>query len=232
MDIGPTLHAMQDIHKKQIESGAVKELIPNPVDSFIEFLWKDYLQLDNTSKTEIPRRRILWFLHGLYLMKVNEIAEHERSYESQLAAIWVHLIECSRVFKNALEHNVIWSDEEKEWFGVTGKSLCFVSTETDAMKFCKNMIVPHWFRKNDKLMHGLAHNCIAKMGKTEAAIYYRESATHLQALAADKSESEIVATMYGRIARKHEEIADDLDASAAEIRHPAVIWEDWLANRR
>lgn len=132
----------------QVARGTTNDLVPNSVDSYIEFTVKSYVNAPN----EPSRRRVLWFITGLLLMKVEEISEIERSYEDLLADMWIHLIECSRGFKAALEHNILWTDEEK--------SVCvgypdIPSTEREGMLRCVNSMMPRRLCSNEKIINFL-----------------------------------------------------------------------------
>jgi hypothetical protein len=153
MNVDPLLGAMKDTYIDNTKSLPIERL--DTIERFMEWLYKDYHSLAASSQDEIPRRRTLWFIHALLVMRANQIAERERAYEDAVAEIWIHLIACSRVFGDALEHNVMWSIEEKEWFGTARSPLCFVLEERPAMLFCANHIMPKWLRENAKLTERL-----------------------------------------------------------------------------
>ena len=69
------------IYIDQVAEGTTNDFVPNSVDSYIEFTVKSYVNAPN----EPSRWRILWFINGLLLMKVEEISEIERSCEDLLA---------------------------------------------------------------------------------------------------------------------------------------------------
>jgi len=152
-NVGPLLGAMKDLYKTTTKPLPTE--CSDTIAGFIEWLYNDYISLTPSSQNEIPRRRTLWFIHALLVMRADQIADRERAYGDVVAEIWMHLIECSRVFGGALEHNVVWSTEEKEWFGTARSPLCFVLKERPAMVFCANHIMPEWIRTNGKLIEYL-----------------------------------------------------------------------------
>jgi hypothetical protein len=63
-------------------------------------------------------------------MKAGEVAERSPERVRSVVDIWVHLIACSRVLRNALEHNVLWSNEENSGLAVrTARSLGFLAAK-------------------------------------------------------------------------------------------------------
>jgi hypothetical protein len=216
---------MKEIRRKQVDAGITTGLVPNSIDDFIVFLCAENDKLGNSAKYEIPRRRGLWFIHGLTVMKANEAAERSPERVRSVVDIWVHLIACSRVSRNALEHNVLWSDEEKSWFGGQGKPFSWVPTERKAMEWCINLAMPHWLRDNGDLMQGLAQYCLADMGRAQAVAYYRERAASFQET--DASMNNVHGIVRANLATKYEEIAADIGSGATTIRHPEIVWRNW-----
>jgi hypothetical protein len=204
--------------------------MPNSIDDLIVFVCAEYDKLGNSAKDEIPRRRSLWFLHALIVMKANEVAQRSPELVRSVVDIWVHLIACSRVLKNALEHNVLWSDEEKLWFGGQDTPFSLVATERKAMKWCMNIATPRWLRDNGDLIQGLAQYCLADMGRAQATAYYRDRAASFQE--SDASMNDVHRTLRAALAAKYEEIAADIGSGPTTIRHPEVVWRNWQADDR
>jgi hypothetical protein len=209
-------------------------LVPHSIDDFIVFLCAENDKLRNSAKYEIPRRRGLWFIHGLTVMKANEVAERTPERVRSVVDIWVHLITCSRVLRTALEHNVLWSDDEKSWVGDPKSwfsdprkpfSWVGVPTERKAMEWCMDLAMPHWLRDNGDLMQGLAQYCLADMGRAQAVAYYRERAASFREI--DASMGDVHKILRANVAAKHEEIADDIGSGATSIRHPEMVWRNW-----
>lgn len=169
MNVDPLLGAMKDIYKNNTKALPIERL--DTIEGFIEWLYNDYHSLAASSQNEIPRRRTLWFIHALLVMRANQIAERARAYEDAVAEIWIHLIACSRGFGDALQHNVMWSIEEKKWFGTASSPLCFVLEERPAMLFCANHIMPKWLRENGKLTEHLRVLEIERIFESDSIFY-------------------------------------------------------------
>ena len=107
MNVNPILGAMKDSRRQQVDAGITTDLIPNSIDDLIVFVCAEDDKLGNSAQYEIPRRRGLWFLHALIVMKANEVAQRSPERVRSVVDIWVHLIACSRVLRKALEHNVL-----------------------------------------------------------------------------------------------------------------------------
>jgi hypothetical protein len=58
----------------------------------------------------------------------------------------------------------------------------------------------------------------------EGASYYREQADHVRELAEMTWQAELEALLR-RVARDYEEVAEDLEAGAADVRHPELLHE-------
>jgi hypothetical protein len=56
-NVNPTLGAMKEIRRKQIDAGITTGLVPNSIDDFIVFLCAENDKLGNSAKSDIPRRR-------------------------------------------------------------------------------------------------------------------------------------------------------------------------------
>lgn len=158
-------------------------------------------------------------------MKAGEVAERSPERIRSVVDIWVHLIACSRVLRNALEHNVLWSNEEKSWFGGQDSPFSWVPTEKKATEWCMNLAMPRWLRNNGVLMQGLAQHCVAHMGRTQAVVYYRERAASFQE--SDPSMNDVHRIVRANLAAKYDEIAADIGSGAMTIRHPEIVWRNW-----
>jgi hypothetical protein len=136
------------IHTRQVSLGIIKDLVPNSLESYIEFTVNSYVNAPD----EPSRWRILWLINGLLLMKADEACNNEPIHEDLLADMWIHLIQCSRIFKAALEHNILWTDEEKSvCLGVHG----IPSTERKGMLHCVNSMMPRRLYSNEKMINFL-----------------------------------------------------------------------------
>lgn len=97
----------KELRARQAKAGAGEEPLPDSIEGYANFLVK------GTIPNELARRRVYWFLYGLALIKVEEIANHDQKYAGSISAIWRHLGECQDIIETVLQDNVLWSDDEK-----------------------------------------------------------------------------------------------------------------------
>ena len=97
------------------------------------------------------------------------------------------------------------------------------------MEWCMNSAMPRWLRDNGDLMQGLAHYCLADMGRVQAVAYYRERAASFSLQETDASMNDVARIVGGRLAAKYEEIAADVASGARTIRHPETVWKNWIS---
>jgi hypothetical protein len=218
-NIRPILETMREVADRSV---------PKSLNEFILFLCRDIDSLPASAQNEIPRRRMLWFLHGLMVIKADEIAQSSPEVLKHVVEIWVHLIACSRVLRTALVNNALWSDEEKLWFGTQKKPFCFVPTEAKAMEWCTNQAMPRWLRDNELLVERLAKWCISEIGRSQALAYYHERAADFRQPLSGVNEVHVA--VRDRLAIKYQEIADDIASEDSQFRHPLIVWSNWLAD--
>ena len=136
------------------------------IEGFIEFTCDDYeshsgpfgvfkglkrwgLANLNTG-LDATKRRDLWFAHAAFLMRANSIAENREQYQDATADIWIHIIENGTVFKGALQHNILWSDDETDWFRTKDIWL----DDKGGREFCART-TPRYLLKNAKMRNYL-----------------------------------------------------------------------------
>jgi hypothetical protein len=66
---------LKEIRCQQVDTGITTDLMPNSIDDLIVLVCASTDKLGNSAKYEISRRRRLWFLHALIVMKANEVAQ-------------------------------------------------------------------------------------------------------------------------------------------------------------
>lgn len=70
----------------------------------------------NPELDEIAVRRHSWFFFAALLARLEKLARRTEVVRPIAAAIWTVIITEYPRLKLLLPHNVVWSDEEKEWF--------------------------------------------------------------------------------------------------------------------
>lgn len=109
--------------------------LPTDTDGFIKML------AEKQHEDEIGQRRTSWFFLAAVLMRATTLANKNKELENRVAEIWIHVAEGCRFLKNSLEHNVIWSANEKQWFNM-------LKDENDGIKYCVNHVMPKQLRAN------------------------------------------------------------------------------------
>ena len=94
------------------------------------------------------------------------------------------------------------------------------------MKWCMNIATPRWLRDNGDLIQGLAQYCLADMGRAQATAYYRDWTASFQE--SDASMNDVQRIVSAQLAAEYEAIATDIDSGATTIRHPEIVWRNWL----
>ena len=115
--------------------------LPTTIDDNIRLLSK---ALDSDGADEINTRRHYWFLFSLMIMRVTEICKKTDPHNASCTRMWRSLIEGGQFLHSSLEHNVLWSHLEKDWFSP-------VKTEKDGLKFVLNYMLPDWLKKNEAI---------------------------------------------------------------------------------
>jgi hypothetical protein len=96
------------LRAEQVKAGVKDDRCPDSIETYGKFLATSRIPNEPT------RRRFYWFLYGLFLMKAENIAEHDPAYRESVAAIWHHLSESRDIIENVLRDNILWTDDEKD----------------------------------------------------------------------------------------------------------------------
>jgi len=99
---------------------------------------------------EATKRRLLWFLYAAFLMRAEKIVQTTEQDRDKIADAWIHIIQNATFFRTVLEHNILWSDEEKVWFELGGDPFGMVPDEKKSREFCARTM-PRWLTKNAKM---------------------------------------------------------------------------------
>jgi hypothetical protein len=144
------LPVFQRLRAEQVKAGTNDHLCPDTIESCARFI------VSGPIPDEPSRWRLYWFLYGLFLMKAENIAEHDAAYRDTLADIWMRLIDSSKFMKTVLEHNVLWRNDEKDWwFEKNGNPCDQISTERASIVYCAGQTMPKWLRANNRVIQFL-----------------------------------------------------------------------------
>jgi hypothetical protein len=91
--------------------------------------------------------RIGWLVQGLFLIRAQQIAERKPQFHDALAEMWISMSENTMSFSDALAHNQLWTDEEKE-------EMCFEFRKYGREDSAKRIIlhkIPRFLKKNDSV---------------------------------------------------------------------------------
>ncbi len=115
--------------------------LPNSTTcGFIKMLAKQLeIQTD-----EIVSRRLSWFFGAALIKEATERALGKPNLEDAVAEIWLYLIRGSAHIKHLLEHNIVWSEDEKAWFAL-------IRNESDAMRHTISYVLPKDLRQHPKI---------------------------------------------------------------------------------
>src|SRR5688572_624847 len=97
--------------------------------------------LDENSSDEVAIRRRYWFLFSLLIKRATKMSQDSESRTASCVKMWGALVQGGQFLHSSLQHNILWSDLEKEWFSP-------IKTEKEGMKFVLNFMLPAWL-KND-----------------------------------------------------------------------------------
>jgi hypothetical protein len=89
---------------------------------------------------EIRRRRRLWGLSALFLIRLNRLAQKDVSIRPITAEIWGILALSGQVMKSVLADNIVWTEEDK-W------SFAGVGVGTRGIAFILDYIMPRFLRE-------------------------------------------------------------------------------------
>ncbi len=69
---------------------------------------------------ELADRRLHWFCQSALILECAVNQEACDAYYEVVLKVWIYFLESHYCMQNVLQHNVIWSDDEKTWFKQIG----------------------------------------------------------------------------------------------------------------
>jgi hypothetical protein len=92
-------------------------------------------------KEEVLKRRFAWFLAAFAVLQLTDRAERNPEVFSTSTDIWLTLAKSGGVFPSLLQHNIVWKNDEKEWFSI-------IKDGSEGINFVSNFIVPKSHRRD------------------------------------------------------------------------------------
>lgn len=86
--------------------------LPSNLDGFIRFI----IKMMDEKPGDVEVRRLMWLFQAALILRATRLAESNDQLVDNVAQTWLALARGGSVLRNALEHNVLWSDGEKECF--------------------------------------------------------------------------------------------------------------------
>lgn len=114
--------------------------IPSSTSEYIKSLGRKR----ETHTDEIVSRKISWFFGAALVKEATERALGKPNLEDVAAEIWLCLIRGSAHIKHLLEHNIVWSEDQKKWFSL-------IQNESDAMRHTISYVLPKGLRQHPKI---------------------------------------------------------------------------------
>ncbi|MBI5205414.1 MAG: hypothetical protein HZA11_10905 [Nitrospirae bacterium] len=108
------------------------------------YILANTLKEQHILNNEIGSRRLGWFFQAGLVLRATEIAEQNNIFVDDVVDIWIALIRGSAFLKRLLEHNVIWSRDEKVWFDN-------LTDQLSGMRYTFNLIMPKWLHSHPKI---------------------------------------------------------------------------------
>jgi hypothetical protein len=133
-NLDPILGASKNLAKRIPTNNG----LPKNIDEMIKMI----SNVDLSDDDEIKSHRINWFFIASLLSRATQIAEQKQICEDEVAVMWLHLAEGCRYAETTLEHNVLWSDEEK---------MCFSFWRGAEVSYPLKILMPKYLRKNSKI---------------------------------------------------------------------------------
>ena len=117
----------------------------------IEDFIRSFSEKLETVQDEINSRRYSWFLFAALIARLEKLARTNNEIIPIGATIWSIIVtEYSRL-KHTLPHNVVWSDDEKEWFDLTvddERLLTFAVNHHIPFVFAEHEIIADFARRS------------------------------------------------------------------------------------
>lgn len=113
-------------------------------------------RLKEVQGDEVSSRRFTWLIFSALLGRLEKLAR--RTPEAVEAGVksWCQLAEAAPLLKSLLPNNVVWRQEEKEWFDLSG-------SDEELMAWVINHAMPPIFAKQD---------AVASFAETRALFYW------------------------------------------------------------
>jgi hypothetical protein len=89
------------------------------VDDFVRIAFKEYA---SSPQDEIKQRRLAWFFMGTAALHLSRKAATNPALRSAAVEVWIMMASSGKYLKALLEHNVVWSDKEKNGLPDLGTS--------------------------------------------------------------------------------------------------------------
>lgn len=110
--------------------------------SFDDVLERMYRGLGEVGQDDpINSRRYTWFVLGMHVIRLDEIAARNDALVEVALNVWLQLAESARYIPKLLESNIVWKPDEKEWFSL-------LKTENDGRRYALTMSMPSAYRRH------------------------------------------------------------------------------------
>ncbi len=100
-------------------------------------------------QVERSKRRIAWFAQALLLLRADKLAMNNTQCLDMHAETWAFIARNITIFRSVLEHNILWTDEEMDWFGTKTDKFSFMKDQKSAFDYCISIIMPKYLRKTE-----------------------------------------------------------------------------------
>jgi hypothetical protein len=109
------------------------------LDVIEKFVRRIFERLNSVEDDSVASRRLGWSLFSLLLYRLMEKASANPSLKPTVVEIWAMLASSGQHLKPLLEHNVVWSEDEKAWFAD-------IKDANDGVGYVVNLMVPESYR--------------------------------------------------------------------------------------
>ena len=150
----------EDVAKQRHNLGTIEGFFASLCDSYGE-ITSEYISKtfnmgisEATERVKSTRRRIAWTAQAVLLLRADKIAMNSTGLHEIHARTWVYISRNITSFRGALEHNILWSDEEMQWFGTKTDKFAYMRDEKSASDHCVEVITPRYLRSQVKRIIG------------------------------------------------------------------------------
>jgi hypothetical protein len=109
----------------------------------IDDLMTELLERLTTKTDEITKRRRAWFSFAFLQIRLMKKAETSNICRQQCLENWILMAESGAYLKAILSNNIVWTDDEKQFFKR-------IKDESGGVEFVTNNIVPISYRVDDR----------------------------------------------------------------------------------